>query len=96
MDSFARDYFLFTLFASLGVVLVSIAANPSSRLNFLKGFQLNKWWGLGIIVASYLWFFLSETRAVQSSVEGAQLFFIFAVSALLVMILSRLLAKLRS
>ncbi|MEX0621898.1 MAG: hypothetical protein WD187_02810 [Candidatus Woykebacteria bacterium] len=67
------DYFLFTFFASFGVLHIALAKKFSARYNF----------GVVILVLSYIWFFGSKNRDIPTMVEGAQLFLVFSVSVLL-------------
>ena len=66
------DYFLFTLFASFGVLQIALSNKSSKR------FKL----GIVIVIISYFWFFSIANRDIPTVVEGVQLFVIFALAAL--------------
>ncbi|OGY25114.1 MAG: hypothetical protein A2Z11_01275 [Candidatus Woykebacteria bacterium RBG_16_43_9] len=76
------DYFLFTFFANLGVIQMSIAKNSSLRFNL----------GLIIIVLSYFWFFSSKDRNIPTIVEGAQLFVVFGGAAFFAILAAKIFA----
>ncbi len=93
MSNFVIEYLIFSLLCNFGVIVISIAKNKKSRLNFLRRTKLNPFWGYLLIGISYVWFFSSENRSVQTSVEGAQLFFIFGFSTVVSLYGALFLAK---
>jgi ABC-type Fe3+-siderophore transport system permease subunit len=92
---FLFDYFSFTFLACFGVVLMSISKNPNSKLNFFGRTRLF-WLGVALICFSYVWFFSIKNRNVQTIVEGAQLFFVFALSAAIVIYLSKFFVRIKN
>ena len=66
------DYFLFALFASFAVLQTALSKKASKRFYV----------GIIVLLLSYVWFFTSKDRNVPTIVEGAQLFLVFAVSAI--------------
>ena len=75
------DYLLFTFFASFGVIQIASAKKHSGKTIL----------GAVLLVASYGWFFASRDRNVPTIVEGAQLFFVFAASSAMSLILTKIL-----
>lgn len=65
------DYFLFTFFASFGVLQIALSTGSSKRINF----------GIVVIIVSYFWFFSSSDRNIPTFLEGVQLFVIFGLAA---------------
>jgi len=84
IDTYIFEYFLFTLLASFGILQVSLGKKFSGRF-FI---------GIFIILASYVWFFSSRNRNVQTAVEGLQLSLIFAFSAIFAVLITRIISLL--
>jgi hypothetical protein len=76
------DYFLFTFFASLGVIQLALSKKYSTRFNL----------GVVIMAISYLWFFTVKDRNVPTIVEGVQLFVVFGIAVILAIISTRIFA----
>ncbi|OGY21834.1 MAG: hypothetical protein A2113_00705 [Candidatus Woykebacteria bacterium GWA1_44_8] len=81
LDPYILDYFLFTFFASVGVLQVALAQGSRAKATV----------GTVVLTASYLWFFMSRDRNVHSSVEGVQLVLIFIVGAGLAVVATKIL-----
>ncbi|MDP2671718.1 MAG: hypothetical protein Q8P13_04665 [bacterium] len=91
---FVIDYFLFSFFSGLGVILLAAACLPKARFSFLsEGLALKL--GTILLAATYFWFFFSKDRNVHTVVEGAQLFFIFGLGALTSLFTSLILGRLK-
>ncbi len=81
MDSvYLLDYFLFTFFASFGVLQIALSKKSSTRYAV----------GTLIVLLAYLWFFSSKDRSVPTIVEGTQLLIVFGVSTLLAIIVVKI------
>lgn len=78
--AYLLDYFLFTFFASFGVLQIALSKKTSTRHAV----------GTLIVILSYLWFFGSKDRSVPTIVEGVQLLVVFAVSALLAIVVAKI------
>ncbi|HEX7456104.1 MAG TPA: hypothetical protein VF303_01385 [Candidatus Nanoarchaeia archaeon] len=65
------DYFLFTFFASFGIIQIALS----------KKFSVRWFFGTVLVLLAYGWFFCSKDRSVPTIVEGSQLFIIFGLSA---------------
>lgn len=74
------DYFLFTFFASFGVIQLALAKKNKAKIYV----------GLLIILLTYLWFFGSRDRDIPTMVEGAQLFLIFGVGVVCAIITTKI------
>ncbi len=73
------DYFLFTLFASLGVLQIAISKNTSNRFNI----------GVVVIIIAYFWFFSVSDRNIPTIIEGVQLFVVFSLGASLAVFITK-------
>lgn len=67
---------------------MSLSKFRQEGLNFI-GNKNFFWVGLALVFLGYSWFFSSKERNVQTVVEGAQLFFVFGLSAVLTIYLSK-------
>lgn len=73
------DYFLFTFFASFGVLQIALNNRSSKRFNL----------GIVIVIISYFWFFSVADRNIPTVVEGSQLFATFVLAALLAIFVTK-------
>lgn len=92
---FVLEYFLFTFFASLGTIILAFGFFPELKLKFFTGSKKAKILGAVLVLGAYFWFFSSRNRNVHTVVEGAQLFFIFGLAAVLALLLTKFLARVR-
>jgi len=76
---YISDYFLFTFFASLGVLQISLSRRSSTRFNV----------GIVVIIISYFVFFSVADRNIPTVVEGLQLFAIFALATILAIFITK-------
>jgi len=81
INVYLSDYFLFTFFASFGVLQIALAKNSKAKVFF----------GAVVLIVSYFWFFTSRDRNVHTVVEGSQLFLIFALGTVSAAIVTRIL-----
>ena len=78
--NYLLDYFLFTFVASLGAIQIALSKKYSTRTLF----------GAFLVISAYWWFFSSRNRNVHTIVEGAQLFLVFSLSAVLAIVATKI------
>ena len=89
MFSFAIDYYLFVFGASVGVIQVAVSLGSLKGLLIVKPPIVARVGGLALAVASFVWFFATETRNINDFEGGLDapsqvlFFFLGALSALL-------------
>jgi len=76
---YITDYFLFTFFASFGVLQIALGNKNSKRFII----------GIVLVIFSYFWFFSVTDRDVPTIVEGAQLFVVFAIGAMVAIFITK-------
>lgn len=84
--SYLLDYFLFTFFASFGVIQIALSKKISTQAVL----------GIMVLLSAYLWFFSSRDRGIPTIVEGSQLFIMFGTSAVLALAVTKLLIFLKT
>ena len=93
MFTFAIDYYMFVFGACLGVIQVAVSLGRLRGLLVFKSPLLARAFGLALAVAAFVWFFATGARNLNDYEGGldaptqALLFFLGAISALLVTLL---------
>lgn len=85
MSNFAIDYCILVFAASLGVIQLSASLGNLSGILLTKSRILTKFLGIILMAASFMWFFLSDTRNINDYMGGLdanQQALIFVPSAL--------------
>ena len=88
MSTFATDYYLFVLVASLGVIQVASSLGRLTGLLVFKPPVAARTFGLGLVVSSFIWFFATDNRNLNDydggldANEQALLFSLGAVTAI--------------
>jgi uncharacterized membrane protein len=68
----ALDYFLLVFIAAFGVIQIASAYAHYRGLSLYTNTVLQYFFGSILIIAAFCWFFLSEDRNFQHTVEGTQ------------------------
>ena len=101
MFTFAIDYYLFVLVASIGVLQIAVSLGRLKGLLIFKSPFAARGFGLALTVGAFIWFFASGPRILNDYEGGldanfqALFFFLGAASALVVTIVSSSLVNLR-
>lgn len=90
---FILDFLIFSFVASLGVLQI-FAIRGDRRYSFFRQKVSSTIFGSLLLIISYLWFFNSGQRNVRN-LEGAELFIIFGLGAMLSVLVARVIHNMR-
>lgn len=89
--SLAIEYFIFVALTAFATLQIVAAVKNKERLRILRDRNLTLAACVIIIAASFIWFFSTRDRNVQTYMEGAQISLIFGLGAFASTILTKIL-----
>ena len=101
MSEFTVDYFILAFFASIGVIQLAASVGDLDGLLFFKRPLLARAFGLILVVAPIVWFFVSDPRNVNDMDGGldantqAKAFFLACLAAVATTLILSSLVNLR-
>jgi hypothetical protein len=79
----AFDYFTLVFIAAVGVYQIVAVPAGLKGLRFFRNNKVQCFFGVAAVFGSFIWFYTSEPRNVQHTVEGSQQLWLF-LSAIIV------------
>lgn len=89
--SLAIGYFTFVFIASFATIQIVSSVKDKTYVRILKDQKLTIGLSLTLIILSFVWFFSSGDRNIQTYMEGGQISFVFGLGSFTSVIITKIL-----